>query len=102
MTILATRVLIVLMNLVATAISRSQINLSWTDNATNEDGFRIERCKGATCTNFAQVATVGANVTTFANTGLAQNTAYRYRVRAFNTNGTSAYSNIAQAKTPRR
>ena len=50
-------------NLVATAVSKSQINLTWTDNATNETGFRIERCKGSTCTNFAQIATVGANVT---------------------------------------
>src|SRR6266508_2933382 len=34
-------------NLAATAVSSSQINLSWTDNATNEDGFQIERCSGA-------------------------------------------------------
>ncbi len=89
-------------NLTASAISRSQINLAWTDNATNEDGFRIERCKGSTCTNFAQIATVGPNVTTYANTGLNANTTYRYRVRAYNASGTSAYSNIASAKTPKR
>jgi len=89
-------------NLIATVISRSQINLSWTDNATNETGFRIERCKGSTCTNFAQIATMGANVTTYANTGLNANTSYRYRVRAYNASGNSAYSNIAVATTPRR
>ena len=89
-------------NLVATAISRSQINLSWTDNATNESGFQIERCKGATCTNFTQIATVGPNVTTFQNTGLTANTSYRYRVRAYNAYGTSAYSNIVTAKTMKR
>ncbi len=88
--------------LTATAISKSQINLTWTDNATNENGFRIERCKGSTCTNFAQIATVGANVTTFANTGLSKNTTYRYRVVAYNASGTSAYSNIAVATTLRR
>jgi predicted phage tail protein len=89
-------------NLVATVISRSQINLSWTDNATNEDGFRIERCKGATCTNFTQIATVGPNVTTYANTGLTANTSYRYRVRAYNASGVSAYSNIVARKTLKR
>jgi hypothetical protein len=89
-------------NLVATAVSKSQINLTWTDNAGNEDGFRIERCKGATCTNFSQIATVGPDVTAFANTGLAANTSYRYRVRAYNASGTSGYSNIATAKTLRR
>jgi PKD repeat protein len=89
-------------NLVATAVSRSQIDLSWTDNASNEDGFYIERCKGATCTNFKRTATVESNVTTFSNTGLAANTSYRFRVRAYNTSGNSAYSNIATATTMRR
>jgi hypothetical protein len=89
-------------NLTAKAISRSQIDLAWTDNATNETGFKIERCKGSTCTSFTQIATVGANVTTFSNTGLTLNTAYRYRVRAYNSAGNSAYSNIATATTPRR
>ncbi len=55
--------------LTATAISRTQINLSWTDNSDNEQGFRIERCKNANCTNFVQIAQVGGNVTTFADTG---------------------------------
>ncbi len=89
-------------SLTATALSTNQIRLSWTDNATNEDGFRIERCKGSTCTNFALIATVGPNVTTYANSGLSKNTTYRYRVRAYNASGTSAYSNIASATTPRR
>jgi len=85
--------------LTATTISRTQINLSWTDNSGNESGFRIERCKTASCTNFLQVAQVGANVTTFADTGVTKNTAYNYRVRAFNAGGDSAYSNTAGAKT---
>ena len=84
-----------------TVVSSSQINLSWTDNSGNETGFRIERCKNANCTNFAQIAEVGANVTTFSNTGLTKNSTYRFRVRAFNAAGNSAYSNIATAKTPK-
>jgi acid phosphatase type 7 len=86
-------------NLTATAISRNQINLSWTDNADNETGFRIERCKNANCLNYAQIAEVGVNVTTFADTSVNKNTTYRYRVRAFNAAGNSAYSNAASAKT---
>ena len=89
-------------NLNATAVSTSQINLSWSDNSGNEDGFKIERCTGNGCSNFGQIATVGANVTTFPNTGLTPNTRYRYRVRAFNVAGNSAYSNIAQDRTPNR
>jgi hypothetical protein len=86
----------------AVTISASQINLSWTDNASNEDGFRIERCTNQNCTSFAQVASVGPNVSSFANTGLGKNTTYRYRVRAYNVTGNSGYSNIASAKTLKR
>jgi len=85
--------------LAATAVSSSQINLSWTDNSTDETGFKIESCQNAGCTNFAQIAQVGTNTTSFSNTGLSRNTRYRYRVRAFNTGGNSAYSNIAAART---
>jgi predicted phage tail protein len=89
-------------NLTATAISKSQINLSWTDKSDNETGFRIERCKGSTCTNFSLIATVGANVTSYANTKLNGNTTYRYRVYAYNASGNSSYSSIVTATTPRR
>jgi hypothetical protein len=84
-------------------VSTTQINLSWSDNSGDEQGFRIERCTGNGCTNFAEIATVGANVTSFSNnSGLSRNTWYRYRVRAFNAAGNSAYSNIASDKTPNR
>ena len=89
-------------NLTATVVSKSQNNLSWTNSATHEDGFRIERCKGSTCTNFARIAAVGRNVTTYTNTKLTANTSYRYRVHAYNASGTSGYSNIALATTPKR
>ncbi|MEN8126950.1 MAG: DNRLRE domain-containing protein [Planctomycetota bacterium] len=84
----------------ATAISASQINLSWTDNATDETGFKIERSKRDN-SSFEQVATVGANVTSYSDTGLKKNTTYYYRVRATNADGDSAHSNEASAKTPK-
>jgi hypothetical protein len=81
-------------------VSSSQINLSWTDNATNEDGYQIERCTGASCSNFVQVATTGPNAATYANTtGLSASTTYSYRVRAYNTGGNSGYSTTATATT---
>jgi C1A family cysteine protease len=87
-------------NLTATAASTSQINLHWTDNATNEQGFEIERCTGSGCSNFTLYTSVGANTTSLSNTGLAANTTYRYRVRAYNADGDSSYSTIAAATTP--
>jgi hypothetical protein len=86
-------------NLTATAVSPSKINLSWTDNSNDETGFKIERCQGVGCTNFAPFTTVGANVTSASNVNLRKRTTYRYRVRAFNADGNSEYSNIASAKT---
>ncbi|MDZ7268026.1 MAG: discoidin domain-containing protein [candidate division KSB1 bacterium] len=86
-------------NLTATAVSSSQINLNWTDNSANEDGFKIERKTGASG-SYAVIATVGANVTSYANTGLVAGTTYYYRVFAYNTGGNSAYSNEANAMTP--
>ena len=88
-------------NLLANALSKTQISLSWTDNSANETGFRIERCAGANCTNFIEITTVGANIKNYTNTGLKRNTTYRYRVRAFNSADSSAYSNTATATTPR-
>src|SRR5829696_4023475 len=85
----------------ATAVSTTRIDLSWTDNSGNESGFRIERCKNPNCTNFVQIAQVGSNVTTFADTGVSKNSAYNYRLRAFNAAGNSAYSNTASARTPK-
>jgi hypothetical protein len=87
-------------NLTAVPISANQIDLSWTDNDTIETGFRIERCAGAGCDTFGEIATVGANVVSYQHTGLAGSTSYSYRVRAYNAAGTSAYSNVATAVTP--
>lgn len=89
-------------SLSAAASSKTQINLTWTDNATTETGFKIERCTGSTCSNFAQIATVGANVKSYSSTGLKRATTYRYRVRAYNTGGDSGYSNTANATTKSR
>jgi hypothetical protein len=77
-------------------------NLSWTDNATTETGFRIERCTGVNCTSFATIGNTTANVVTYSDViandpgGVTQ----RYRVLAFNAGGNSAYSNIAQGTSP--
>ena len=80
----------------ATAVSSNQINLSWTDNSTNEDGFKIERKQGPDG-SYAQIDTVGADITAYNNTGLAitANTIYYYRIRAYNAFSDSSYSNEA-------
>ena len=68
-----------------------QLQLAWTDNADNEDGFKIERRTGTTGT-YAEVTTVGPDVTSYTDSGLADGVTYCYRVRAFNSAGDSAYT----------
>ncbi|MDB6026400.1 MAG: hypothetical protein JWM68_2623 [Verrucomicrobiales bacterium] len=82
----------------ASAVSSSQINLSWTDNSSNESGFVIGR---ATTSGgpYSDVATLGVNVTSFNNTGLSASTTYYYVVRAYNAAGSSANSAQASATT---
>jgi inhibitor of cysteine peptidase len=82
----------------AASVSQSQINLTWSDNSSNETGFKIERSPDGS-TNWQQIGTVGANVTEFANDGLPSETQFYYRVRAYNTYGDSEYTNVATAVT---
>jgi uncharacterized repeat protein (TIGR01451 family) len=88
-------------NLTVTAISATQINLFWTDNSSTEDGFKIERApdSGGSPGTWTQIATVGANVTNYNDTGLLPGTRYWYRIRAYNVGGDSDYSNQASATT---
>jgi subtilisin family serine protease len=84
-------------NLTAEAVSSSQINLAWTDNANNETGFKIYRKTGSD--PYSVIATVGANATGYQNTGLAASTTYTYKVAAFNDDGESAAQNEPSATT---
>jgi hypothetical protein len=84
-------------NLTAAAASSNQIDLTWTDNAGNELGFHVERSEdGAT---WAEIDSVAAGVAAYSDTGLAAETTYYYRVRAYNGSGQSAPSNVAASTT---
>ena len=84
-------------NLVANAISTSQINLSWTDGGPNEDNYRVERSPGG-ANNWATVTTLAANATGYNDGGLDDDTTYDYRVIAVNGSG-EATSEVASATT---
>jgi glucose/arabinose dehydrogenase len=85
-------------NLTAVAASSSEIDLNWVDNATNEDGFRIERKTGLQGA-YSRIATVNPDILSYSDNGLSDGTSYHYRVLAFNSKGDSAYSSPASAAT---
>ncbi|MFH1227512.1 MAG: fibronectin type III domain-containing protein, partial [Planctomycetota bacterium] len=88
--------------LVVTVASATQINLTWEDNSNSEDGVKIERASasGGQAGTYAQIATTVADITSYQDTGVADGDTYYYRVRAFNDNGNSMYSNEASATIP--
>ena len=87
----------------ANAVTGGEVDLSWgasTDNI-GVTGYLIERCSGSGCTNFTQIASVGATTTTYKDTSVSANTSYSYRVRATDAAGNlSPYSNTATLTTP--
>jgi photosystem II stability/assembly factor-like uncharacterized protein len=84
-------------NLTATAVSTYRINLSWTDNSTNEINFKIDRSLNNV--NYTLIDSVPANTTTYSDSSLTSGTTYYYRVYASNLSGNSNYSNVASALT---
>jgi FtsP/CotA-like multicopper oxidase with cupredoxin domain len=83
-------------NLVATVQTGPQVRLQWRDNANNETGFVVERCAGAGCTAFTQIATPGPRTfpfpgnVTYTDTTVVPGATYRYQVWAVNAVGRSA------------
>ena len=80
-------------NLVANAISTSQISLTWNEALTNGGATQIGIERSTSSGGpFAVVATV-ANALSYMDTNLAAGTTYYYEVVARNAVGTSGYPN---------
>ncbi len=85
-------------NLLATAIDKTKVTLNWTDNASDEFGFVIERKVGNGV--WQLLATLGSNATSYLDTTVSAGTSYSYRVRATGQGGDSANSNESAVTTP--
>lgn len=84
-------------NLTATAVSTTQIKLTWTAVAT-ATSILIQRSLDGT--NWTSLTTVAGNLTDYTDSGLTPNTRYYYRIQGTNTTGTGPFSNPANATTP--
>lgn len=85
-------------NLKATTFSGNQIDLSWTDNATNERGFRIQ-CSNDGWKTYKEETKALANITSCSIEGLSGSSRYEFKVATYNKAGTSEYSEIASDST---
>lgn len=87
----------------ASAVSTSLVQLRWTDGDTGDSqtGFRIERSTDGGKT-FAVIGTTTTDTTEFNDVNVTRNATYYYRVAAYNDSSISPYSNIDVVKTPRR
>ena len=84
-------------NLSATQNDAGEVELSFTNNATDADGFIVERGESMDGP-FVEIATLPANATTFTDTNnLSAGTEYFYRVAATRGDEQSLYSNIASS-----
>jgi fibronectin type 3 domain-containing protein len=83
--------------LIATAASSTQIDLEWSDVAT-EEGYRIERSLDGE-TEWGPIGAMGPDETTFSDVEGSPGTTYYYRVFAVNGGGESPSSGVASATT---
>lgn len=87
-------------NLTATKMSESQINLGWTNMTKDESGFKVLRCSPpADCSNqsnFTQIATTAAGVTSYKDTAAQPGASYQYEVVAYK-NGTCGWDSNASS-----
>ncbi|WKL48397.1 T9SS type A sorting domain-containing protein [Flavobacterium pectinovorum] len=86
-------------NVVSTEIPiASSLTVNWIDGTTNEDNYVVERSINGT--DFTVIATLGANVTSYNDTGLVPNTTYYYRVKATNSTESSVYETTSLTTPP--
>lgn len=85
--------------LTASATAHNQVNLTWKDNSSNEDGFKLFRRQSGT-SQWVLVATLGKNTTSYKDGDVKADTKYYYRVQSYNASGHSDLSNEPNVTTP--
>jgi hypothetical protein len=81
-------------------VSGTQVNLTWSNNASNQTGFQIDRATNSTFTQNLVTESAGPTATSFVDAALTPGTTYFYRVRATSASGDSGDSNTISTATP--
>ncbi|MBN1675362.1 MAG: PQQ-binding-like beta-propeller repeat protein [Kiritimatiellae bacterium] len=88
-------------DLSATALSASEIRVSWSDNSSKETCFKLDRRQSG-ASDWVRMAEPDADTTGYTDSGLPAETKFYYKVKAWNSAGNSAYSNMDDATTLQR
>jgi hypothetical protein len=75
-------------------VQKKNIKIVWLDNSTNEAGFYVQRAPdvGGAPGTWVDIATLPIDTTSYVDNGLTSKTTYWYRVAAWNSVGTSAWT----------
>lgn len=71
--------------------TRTTASLQWADRSFDETGFEVWRAPDTTNPNYNMIASVGSNITRYADSGLLPGHTYYYTIRAIKTGAQSAY-----------
>ena len=85
-------------NASATAMSSTQVDVTWVDNSFDEQDFQLQRSTDGV--SFSALATLAPNTQSYSDTSVVGDTTYYYRVRATNTAGLSSWANTGAVTTP--
>jgi uncharacterized protein (TIGR02145 family) len=77
-------------NLLTTVINDARIELSWEDNCSFENGYKVERDSGS---GYSQIAMLAGSVISYTDIDLDYGLSYTYRLKAFTNINESFYSN---------
>lgn len=83
-----------------TAVSVSQIDLSWSASTSNLTGFRIERAGDINFTSGLVAVPVSASTINYSDFPVQPSSTYYYRILATSTQGISPPSEAVTARTP--
>lgn len=86
-------------NVAATSSNPQSASVTWTDTASNESGFRVERADESGA--FQSLTSLSPNSTSFQDASVSPGKTYKYRLFALNSSGESSASEEAMASVPK-
>ena len=84
-------------SLTATAKADGKVDLAWTDNASDEGGYAIDRAIGTGA--FTEIGRVGINATAYTDSTATAGSSTKYRVKGVNAADSAIFGNLSNTVT---